>query len=268
MTYLLDFTLQLGAVLLIGLVAFKMRALDYGGLIVAIPIGLIIFISGGWAWFVVIVVFLLVCTVFTKFRHDWKQTLSYVQEKSGARGWPNTLCNGLIPTLASICEFYTQDNVFIAIFIGAIATSTADTLATEIGLLSKIKPRLITNLRQKVQTGTSGGITPLGELVSLAGATLIGLLAVLLYNGGGLSLRFLFIGTISGFIGSTIDSLLGSTIQGLHRCNECSELTESLRHHSKPTSKVKGLRLVDNNIVNLISAVAGAFTAAVLLQVI
>ena len=58
-------------------------------------------------------------------------------------------------------------------FYGALATVNADTWATELGVLARSRPRLMTN-GQTVPVGTSGGVTAEGTLAALAGALFIG----------------------------------------------------------------------------------------------
>ena len=67
----------------------------------------------------------------------------------------------------------------LAAFAGVMATVTADTWATELGVLSPRPPRLITTGRT-VEPGTSGGITAYGMLASSAGALAIGVVLLLL----------------------------------------------------------------------------------------
>ena len=62
-------------------------------------------------------------------------------------------------------------------FIGAVATATADTLASEIGVLQE--PRLITNFK-KVPAGTDGAISILGTSAAIVGAGIIGFASFLL----------------------------------------------------------------------------------------
>ncbi len=62
-------------------------------------------------------------------------------------------------------------------FIGSIATATADTMASEVGVATT--PRLITNFK-KVPPGTDGGVSVLGTFAGIVGAGLIGLAAYIL----------------------------------------------------------------------------------------
>jgi uncharacterized protein (TIGR00297 family) len=59
------------------------------------------------------------------------------------RGYFNVFANGLVASAASILFGITHHPMFIALFLGSVATAAADTVAGEIGLLS-LTPYLIT----------------------------------------------------------------------------------------------------------------------------
>ncbi len=153
--------------------------------------------------------------------------------------------------------------MFSAAFLGAMTTTMADTLATEIGLLSKSRSRLITNLRKKVSSGTSGGVSFLEELTLISGSLLIGLLVILLNFSDISIVELILISVSGGIVGSHVDSILGATIQSMNKCVVCGFVTESNIHHNKSTESFKGLKLIDNNIVNFLSTLSGAFVAII-----
>src|SRR5205085_12699885 len=87
---------------------------------------------------------------------------------------PLALAYGLAPSLGASLS---------AAFLGALGAATADTWATEVGVLSTSQPRLITT-RKPVTAGASGGVTWLGSLAAAAGALCLGLLAAALRLAG------------------------------------------------------------------------------------
>ena len=94
-------------------------------------------------------------------------------------------------------------------FFGAVAAALSDTVSSELGLLSKKKPVLITTFQQ-VEKGTDGGITLLGLITGLLGAGIIG---ILYYFTVQASLVVAGIIILAGFLGSLVDSILGATLE-------------------------------------------------------
>lgn len=95
---------------------------------------------------------------------------------------------------------------------------TADTLSSELGILSAAQPYLLTTLR-RVPPGTNGGVTVYGVLAGGVGGLLIGVCAGVLtpFCGGGWSVaqRFGLVVFVcaAGVVGSLVDSLLGAVVQ-------------------------------------------------------
>jgi len=259
-------TEALFACFLIGALSLKMRFIDVSGAVAAFIIGFLIFVlpPEGWRWFIVILIFHAVAAQFTKYKYEHKRRIGFAQEKGGARAWPNITANGGIAALFAFGEGLWPSGALALGFIGAVSTATADTLATEIGLLSRVEPRLITSLRRKVPAGTSGGVSLMGELATLFGAIVIGFAAWLLnmanLRGYGLEATIL-VAVISGFVGCTFDSVLGASVQGMFRCKVCGSVTENKKHCHSSTVHLRGSRMIDNNMVNLIATAVGALAA-------
>jgi uncharacterized protein (TIGR00297 family) len=253
--------------------AWKAHILDEGGAISAFLIGFVTFVvpADGWKWFIVLLVFLMVSSCMTHYKYQAKRKKGFAQEKGGARGWPNVSANGVVAGLMALSiPFFPQQiqELLLAAFLGAVATANADTLATEIGLLNPSDPRLITNLRKIVPAGTSGGISIFGEIATLSGALVIGVVAWLLRMtvNPGWSLSII-IGTtmIAGLVGCSVDSFIGATVQGIYRCNVCKKITENRRHCGSPSIPLRGHKVIDNNVVNLVATIFGAAFAVLVL---
>ncbi|MDA4111538.1 MAG: DUF92 domain-containing protein [Thaumarchaeota archaeon] len=254
-------------ILALAIVAVRSKTIDISGALLGAVICFIVFLAGGFDWLVVIIAFFVISSLFTRYRYNYKKNLGSAQEKGGVRSWPNTLSNGLVAGLAAIAELISHQDIFIIAFLAAVAAAMSDTIATEVGLLSYSKPRLLVNLKKFVQPGTSGGVSLLGELAGVASALGISLLGILLkiINGTfGIILSGFLAVLLGAVISLNLDSLLGGTVQGVNRCQVCSEKTESLTHHGQPTVSEKGVRFLDNNAINLITTIAAALLSIIL----
>ena len=189
---------------ILGFITYKRKSLDLLGTLIMIVMGITIIFSAGVHWLVLIVLFLILSLIATKFSKSYKSQLG---EYEGTRTAKNVISNGIVAFLmAAFGGYYTP---FVGGFIGAVATATADTLASEIGVLQQ--PRLITTLK-KVPPGTDGGISILGTAVGIIGAGIIGFASWIL----GIMpepLTAIKIAVISGTVGYFMDSILGATLE-------------------------------------------------------
>jgi uncharacterized protein (TIGR00297 family) len=265
--------LSLGLVLALAIswLAHRLGALDRSGLWAATLVGGIVFGLGGWQWGMLLVGFFVSSSLLSHLRSGEKQIIHREFARGEARDWRQVLANGGWPALLSLASAYGQSPLLDYAFLGALAAVTADTWATELGILSSSPPRLISSGR-KVPTGTSGAISPLGLGASLAGAASIGLLAVglsgaeCLWRGqmpSLLPLRLVGTACAGGMVGTMMDSLLGATLQGKWRCEKCQRETERRVHScGEWTYHLRGIPWLDNDGVNTISSLAGSLASA------
>ena len=242
----------------ITLISLRLKFLDRKGLAASVIVGFLVYAFGGRIYFAALFLFFIVSSVATVYRVR-RVRLDYV-EKSWERGWRNVAANGLTASLtAVISSFYASCNpMVLASYLGAIGTSFADTLATEIGLLSPRNPRLITSMKG-TQPGTPGAVSTYGYMGSILALTALTPFPILCGRQDLIPILF-----ISGLIGVTADSLLGATIQAQYRCNSCGKIVETQTHCGVGTEHVKGLKIIDTHMVNLVSTVIGALAAALL----
>jgi uncharacterized protein (TIGR00297 family) len=259
-----EIELLVGVLLIVGLgfVAIKWRAIDLLGALSGGVISLLAFLAGSFSWLSMIIIFFGVSSALTKYRYGYKRKLGSAQEKAGTRSWPNSIANGGVAAIASVVELYTHSEIFAVMFLTSVTAALSDTLATEIGLLSRSKPKLITHLSKNVEPGTSGGISLLGDasaILSAVGMSILGLAVFVIGWSGFRSLVAAGSAVILGaIIGVFIDSVLGATVQGANKCVVCGKFTENLRHHSETTVTVRGVRFIDNNVVNFLGILVGA----------
>ncbi|KAI0262082.1 integral membrane protein DUF92-domain-containing protein [Gloeopeniophorella convolvens] len=155
------------------------------------------------------------------------------------------------------------------VILGHFACCMGDTLASELGILSRTPPILLTTLA-RVPPGTNGALSPLGTAASIGGGMAMGWTmwaALSVENAacrdetGDLLLLLLGWGAIAGGLGSLLDSLLGATLQRTQYSNTSKRI---LTDTSAPPAEgadikvVSGLDVLSNNNVNLISSMLTA----------
>ncbi|KAL6243976.1 hypothetical protein RBB50_008845 [Rhinocladiella similis] len=263
--------------------------------------------------------FFLLGTQATKVKHDIKATLT--QSSSGSSGGegPRTsvqvFANSGAATLLVLLHLYlyglsptgtcfvpptdpSKSIVPDLILLGIIsnyAATTSDTLSSELGILSRSKPRLITTLRT-VPPGTNGGVSLAGLVAGIAGSAAIALTTQFfltscpdssLTRSGTFALI-----TLLGTAGTLLDSLLGAILQASvvdRRTGKIVEAPGGVKVLTKPrpgpnsyqgTTKEKeghesrvinsGYDILDNNQINFLMAgimsVSGMIAGQFLIQ--
>lgn len=141
----------------------------------------------------------------------------------------------------SLCYSWNGDILPIGI-IACYAVAAADTFSSELGILARSQPRLITNPARTVPRGTNGGVTIEGLVAGLVGSTIIAFTAVNLLPfcdetykgalGGGpeFSSTYRTYLTIAislwGVVGSIFDSWLGAMFQRTVRDARTGKIVE------------------------------------------
>ncbi len=190
---------------ILGFITYRRKSLDIFGTVIMIVMGVVIIFSAGTNWLLLIVLFLVMSLIATKFSKKYKMSLG---EFEGRRTSKNVISNGVVACfMAAFGGYYLP---FVGGFIGAIATATSDTLASEIGVLDP-HPRLITTL-QKVDPGTNGAVSVLGTAVGVVGAAIIGIAAFLLGVVPS-PISAILVSIVSGTVGCFMDSILGAIFE-------------------------------------------------------
>lgn len=237
----------------VAVIAYLARALTVAGALAATLVGAAAMI-GGVRWVVMLLFFFASSNALSRWRGRERDRLvgSFI-EKGGRRDAWQVMANGGVFAIAAILATIADEFTWQAVGIGAIAAATADTWSTEIGTVLGGTPIDIRSGRQ-VAPGTSGGITIAGSATAVVAAILAALVARAVdWN----TPAFAIVG--GGLVGSLTDSLLGSTVQERRWCPTCNIATERRTHLCGTTTVHRGgIRGCDNDIVNLMSTIAGA----------
>lgn len=255
----------LGAV--IAILAWRARALSASGGLAAALTGGLVFGFGGLPWAVVLLMFFISSSILSRMFVLRKAAVEEKFSKGSRRDWGQVLANGGLGALLALgaglhsMGYLTGADWLWAAYVGAMAAVNADTWATELGVLSTMPPLLITNGRS-VPRGTSGGVSGQGYAAVLAGSILIGGTAAL-FASESQRLPLLALSVLGGLAGSSLDSLLGATVQAIYTCPACHKETERHPLHScgAQTTPLRGLHWMNNDLVNFFCSLGGALTA-------
>ncbi len=198
-----------------GYLSWALDTASVTGMLTGVLLALLTIVLGGYPWFAVLISFFALGGLSTKFRYEQKRKNGVAEANEGARGGGNVLGNAAVALVAVLAfaartRLPVAGDVFLFAFAGSIATAMSDTLSSEIGGVFD-QPRLITTL-ERVEPGTDGGVTWQGEVAGILGASVVALIAVLLFGSvgplGGAVIA------LAGVGGMTVDSLLGATVEG------------------------------------------------------
>jgi uncharacterized protein (TIGR00297 family) len=282
----MDLLTRLGIGLLlsaaIGLLAYRRNSLAPSGVAGAVLVGTLIFGFGGWTWGLVLIAFFVSSSLLSHYRQADKIRLAEKFAKGERRDLGQVLANGGAGALLALAVYFLIDlsgqtrpgnplYIYLTLaYFGVMATVNADTWATELGVLAREAPRLITTGRP-VAPGTTGAITRYGTLAALTGAAFIGVVAFVLIQVASLvtqgellltDLPIVVIAAAAGLVGSLFDSLLGASVQQIYWCDHCEKETERQVHScGVRTRPLRGWGWMNNDMVNLLSSLVGGLLA-------
>ncbi|KAH7886648.1 integral membrane protein DUF92-domain-containing protein [Phlebopus sp. FC_14] len=279
----------------------KSRKLSLSGAATAFVVGFSVMATPVRGIGTSLIVFYLVASQATKYGKRRKAQLEEGFQDAGNRtGW-QVVCNSLVAFIASIVwsstfapdvlpwslvahtlrtprgPVYVSDSwcpmsptvfdgwsrALVFATLGQFACCLGDTLASELGILSKSPPILITTLKA-VPPGTNGGVSLGGTIASIAGGGLIGLTLFMSLVVESSACRAECWGMAAGFLGSLLDSLLGATIQRTRYSVDKKRVLQdtSTAGGDEAIKIVSGLNILSNNQVNLISSTVAALVIA------
>ncbi|MBE3597282.1 MAG: DUF92 domain-containing protein [Limnochordaceae bacterium] len=249
---------------------FRARALSRSGAVAAAVVGAVMLAAGGLAWALILLAFFVSGSALTAWRRG------RAGRPAVGRDAAQVLANGGVATLAGLMRLAfgaagwrvgaaagsgAGVTIWDLLAAGSLAAMTADTWASEIGVLSGARPRLLIGGRV-VAPGTSGAVSGPGTAAGLAGALVIATLAGAAFGGAAVAAAVL----VGGVVGLFVDSWLGATLQARFECRRCGRPVEVPRRHlltcSGPVEYHGGLAWLDNDGVNALGAACGALVAA------
>lgn len=235
----------------IAYISYKSKALSISGAISSVFVGASIYFSLGFPGLVPLGLFFASSSMISKWKKERKAQMASILEKGERRDYVQVLANGGIPVLISIFNIVDHDdrNFWFILLTISFACANADTWASEIGSLSRIKPILLFPPKF-VEKGTSGAVTVLGTFASILGSSFVALGSSFFIKNDAQILPFII---LFGFIGALIDTLFGCFFQRKNKCLVCHAETEKRIHCGEYTVKTKGFVWMNNDAVNFLS---------------
>jgi len=208
--------IAIGVSAVLGYVAYALDTASLPGMLTGVLLSLLTIVLGGYGWFAMLITFFGLGGLSTKYEYEAKQARGIAEENEGARGSGNVLANSIVALLsvllwaASPTHIAVEPLLFLYAFAGAVAAAMTDTFSSEFGGLYD-NPRLITTF-ERVDPGTDGAVTWQGIAAGLVGAGIIAGIAAATIGSVGSAGAALVV--TCGFVGMTVDSLLGATVEG------------------------------------------------------
>ncbi|TIA05429.1 hypothetical protein D6C82_00144 [Aureobasidium pullulans] len=280
MDFALEHKGQLGIITALVMYSAAKNKLTPAGIAAAIVTAGIHMLHPWGVFFNLLVGFFIAGTVGTKINHSQKATLTQSATGGvggeGARNYAQVLANSGTASVLILWHLYASQNgtnlktfgltdVIPFGIAASYAAAAADTLSSELGILSPTSPVLITAPWRSVPRGTNGGVTITGLLAGLAGSVFISSLAYFTFPYSGTAwtgdAKFMFWVTLTaaGFSGTLLDSLLGALVQATVEDKSSGRVVEGDNGKrvkvTQGGSRVqRGMDLLNNNGVNFAMA--------------
>jgi len=270
------------APILVAAYGIKKRSLDGSGVAAGLVVGFILSVSS-FSFLASLLATFLFGSKATKFRSYKKKKIEADFKEGGQRNWIQVICNAGPASFFAILYILEVGCVNLPIdfsltfsaswyavaVISSLACACGDTFASEFGtVLGESDPRHVLTWR-KVPRGTNGGVSALGTLASVVGGAVVGVASYFTtvtccqwvsLTQAPAQWPVLLYAVCAGFLGSMIDSVLGSTLQYSGKHKKHGYILES---DGPDIEHISGLGVLDNHSVNFLAClITGAIMPA------
>jgi len=236
--FIIGFSFVISLITIVLFYFYKRKHLSLDGFLSSTLMAGLILGFGGLKYVLPIAIFFILSTLLSKVG------MKNLRESKSGRNASQVFANGGVGLVLCIFNHFYQMELIYIMFLASIAAANSDTWATEIGKLSRTRPKDIISGRS-LNKGESGGITFIGLLGSMSGSFVIAAIGLFL----NINISYLIIVFISGFLGSLFDSILGGTLQSRFILMDGKTIKEEKDTDSYHYS---GLVSINNNSVNFL----------------
>jgi uncharacterized protein (TIGR00297 family) len=242
--------------------SYWMRFLDASGSLTAGLFGVTILVLADPVWLVPPVTFFLLSSLLSGCSRRLRGPDALIQARGSRRDSVQVLANGGVGWLLLAVHWVWPAEHWFWIYTATFAAAAADTWATEVGTAVRGKTVSVIGWRP-VPPGSSGGVSVAGSVASVLGA--VSVLLASAYVVEPMSFGRVAMAVVGGgILGSSVDSILGASLQAIYRDASGSRF-ESTDGGGDGLELVRGWAWVNNDTVNVVCTIAGSLFAAVVL---
>ena len=188
----------------------RMQKLTVAGGIAGVVVGFLVFVGGELSGLLLLVAFFVLGTLATSWKKKEKALFKIDSDRSAKRDIWQVLANGGMAAILGLLAILLPDHAsdFRIMIAAALASATADTLSSELGI---VYGRRFFNILtfKKEQKGLDGVISIEGLLIGIIGSAII----AAIYLGGHIGNSLFWLIIISGTAGNLTDSVLGAALE-------------------------------------------------------
>jgi uncharacterized protein (TIGR00297 family) len=215
-------------------------------------VGVLILYGAGWEGGAVLAAFFVSSNIISRVGPE---TAPRLHTKGDRRDAWQVLANGGAAAVTAIIP--APGDLTVWLVTAGLSAAASDTWATAVGSRSRRLPRMLWT-GATVPVGTSGGVTPAGFAGALSGALIVSATGAVVTGAP----MLLAAGTLIGFLGMLVDSLVGGLFQGRFHCAACDEPSELRVHRcGRPTVRKAGVAWLTNDGVNFLATTLAVFAA-------
>ncbi len=186
------------------------RKLTIAAALTGAVIAWLIFIGAGYTGITMLATFFILGSAATSWKMYLKQQLGFAEKNKGRRTTAQVLANGSVAAIMGLLKWLypAYANLFVVMMAASLASATADTLSSELGMVYGRKFYNIITFKKDTR-GLDGVISVEGTIIGIMGSALI---AIIYSIGFGYTSNFFRI-IIAGTTGNIADSLLGAILE-------------------------------------------------------
>jgi uncharacterized protein (TIGR00297 family) len=194
--------------LIFALIAYRMRAVTFGGTVAGALISFVLYVGGGYGAFIVLATVFALTAVTTPLRRAYKRRLGLAESRRGRKVW-QVLANLSVAGALVIAALFLWHGPLLLAAVAALGEAASDTVSSECGQALARHVYMITGF-QRASVGTDGAISLIGTVAGAAAALLVALVAA---RTTLIPHQWVLPAAAAALLGNFFDSLLGAIIQ-------------------------------------------------------